>query len=285
MQRDQFIHQQLPVNDQKDIQEQYHRRLTSKYYHNLQEPSTKPTQIHEGTLVYIKTKKNKSQSQPRHLDDNVDGPWFHIRKFFANQLRNTTYKVHQSELCTVPSTPEVHRHHNNTDNNNDDPVNLPEGLQPHQQSNTPHSSNPPPPGLLNLDTSWPSKNATATNTPSSTSGEESSRPARLRHPSKYLDDYFLKLKERRVNDPSDPSSNPAPPCLIMWFTLFRISITWTLLAHYIFIDFLLPVISFILQFREGPRFLFTLKLLYSCYFVHPMTSINARIKLMTASLF
>lgn len=156
-------------------------------------------------------------------------------------------------------------------------MNLPEGLQPHQQSNTPHSSNPPPPVLLNLNTSWPSKNATAANTPSSTSVEESSRPARLCHPSKYLDDYFLKLKERRVNDPSDPSPDPAPPCLIMWFTLFRISITWTILA--------ILAISFILQFREGPRFLVALKLLYSCYFIHPMSSINARIKLMIASLF
>ena len=69
-----------------------------------------PYKIYEGTLVYINT-KNMSQSQPSYLVVNADGPWFHITNYIWNQLWNTIYKVHQSELCTVPSTPEVHQHH------------------------------------------------------------------------------------------------------------------------------------------------------------------------------
>ena len=112
--------------------------------------------------------------------------------------------MHQSELYTVPFTPELHQHHSNTDNNDDDPIDLPEGPRP---------SNSSPTVFLNLDTPLPSKDLTTANTPStpapsSTSVEESARPDGLRHPPKYLGDYVLKQKETTENDHANPSSNP-----------------------------------------------------------------------------
>ena len=102
-QRDQFTHQQLPLDDQKLIQDQYHRRLAANQFRNqqLQLPHLKP--ISEGTLVYLKNERNKCHSRPRYLVVNSNGPWYNVRKFSGNQLRNNTYKVHLTEICTIPS--------------------------------------------------------------------------------------------------------------------------------------------------------------------------------------
>ena len=62
--------------------------------------------------------------------------------------------------------------------------------------------------------------------------------------------------------------------IFYYYAVYLISVTLTLLAHYLFIDFLLFTFSFILQLREGPRSLVT-HVIYSWYYlVHPLSSIN-----------
>ena len=103
-QRDQFSHKQLPLDDRSLIQNQYHRRLATNTYNNQKLPIYDETTISTGALVYLKQDKNKSQSRPRYLVVQVERPWYHVKKFVGNQLRNFTYKVHQSELFTIPDS-------------------------------------------------------------------------------------------------------------------------------------------------------------------------------------
>ena len=44
-------------------------------------------------------------SRPRYLVTLQDGPWYHLKKFTGNQLRNVTYKVHRDQLCHIPVSP------------------------------------------------------------------------------------------------------------------------------------------------------------------------------------
>ena len=102
-QRDQFTHQQIHLDDYNLIQEQHHRRFTNNQYTNQR--TTSQTQSFDiGTLVYLKNEKSKSSKRSRYLITQCNHPWYQIRKFVSDQLRNATYKVHQSELCSVPST-------------------------------------------------------------------------------------------------------------------------------------------------------------------------------------
>lgn len=72
----------------------------------------------------------------------------------------------------------------------------------------------------------------------------------------------------------DPSSDPTPSYLIMLFTFFRVSVTWTLSASYIHRLYSVRH-QFYSAVRERPWSLVTIRFIYSCYyFVHSQSSIN-----------
>ena len=58
--------------------------------------------IPEGSIVYINTERNKSQSRPRYIITSQDGPWYFLKKFAGTQLRNQSYKVHRNQLSYIP---------------------------------------------------------------------------------------------------------------------------------------------------------------------------------------
>ena len=101
-QRNQFTGEQLPIDDQRLILNQHHRRLASNLYNNNKRPPEANVTIPEGSIVYIKSERNKTQSRPRYIVVLQDGPWYHLKKFSGDQLRNTTYKVHGDQLHHIP---------------------------------------------------------------------------------------------------------------------------------------------------------------------------------------
>ena len=103
MQRDQFTGEQLPLQDRQLISDQHHRRLAINLHNNRKSDShTSNPAIPEGSIVYIKAERNKTQSRPRYLVTMRDGPWYHLKKFSGDQLRNVTYKVHRNQLHHIP---------------------------------------------------------------------------------------------------------------------------------------------------------------------------------------
>ena len=106
-QRDQFTSEQLPMNDRELIDSQHHRCLAHNALNNqrLNLQNSPQSTILEGTIVYIKSERNKTMSRPRYLVTLQDGPWYHLKKFTGNQLRNVTYKVHRDQLCHIPVSP------------------------------------------------------------------------------------------------------------------------------------------------------------------------------------
>ena len=86
-QRDQFTSEQLPMNDRELIDSQHHRRLAHNALNNqrLNLQNSPQSTILEGTIVYIKSERNKTMSRPRYLVTLQDGPWYHLKKFTGNQ--------------------------------------------------------------------------------------------------------------------------------------------------------------------------------------------------------
>ena len=123
-QRDQFTNKQLPIDDRQVIQNQYQRRLESNLRNNVE--STRggivdDRPIRDGDLVYIVNERSKLSRRPRYIVTRSDGQWFFVRKFTGNQLRPTTYKVHRSELQTVPSIPTtLPSHHRDAEDDSSD---------------------------------------------------------------------------------------------------------------------------------------------------------------------
>ena len=137
--RDQFTHQQIHLDDYNLIQEQHHRRFTNNQYIN-QERTSQTKSFDLGTLVYLKNEKSKSNKRSRYLVTQCNHPWYQIRKFVSDQLRNATYKVHQSELCSIPSTISPSPFKPPTEEPDDTPECLEPDLQP---SGTIVETNPP----------------------------------------------------------------------------------------------------------------------------------------------
>ena len=103
-QRDQFTSTPLPLDDQKLLEEQHRRRLTYNMRHNQVscKPSSDDLPIPEGSIVYINTERNKTQSRPRYIVSSQDGPWYQVKKFIGTQLRNQSYRVHRNQLSYIP---------------------------------------------------------------------------------------------------------------------------------------------------------------------------------------
>ena len=106
-QRNQFTHEQIPVNDRDIIQSQHERRCDNHPHSEKSKHksgrSRQPQIIRVGDLVYLYADKNKSVARSRYLVTSVSGEWCTVKKFTGNQLRSTSYKVKQSECFCVPS--------------------------------------------------------------------------------------------------------------------------------------------------------------------------------------
>ena len=85
-QRDQFNHDQLPLNDNDYIAQQYKNRQRDHGFR----PSTFKCDgvIQVGDLVYLYSDKDKVHSRPRYLVSHIEDEWCYLRKFIGNQLRN-----------------------------------------------------------------------------------------------------------------------------------------------------------------------------------------------------
>ena len=109
-QRDQFSHNQLPVDDQVLIREQQAQRVANHPYSmRSKAPSGRiavPISLQPGDLVYLYGDRNKSRARDRYLVVSTDGAWCNIQKFTGNQLRRTSYRVRTSDCYKVegPST-------------------------------------------------------------------------------------------------------------------------------------------------------------------------------------
>jgi len=118
-QRDQFTSTPLPLDDQKLIEDQHHRRLANNMHRNQVSRNLSPNDlpIPEGSIVYINTERNKSQSRPRYIITSQDGPWYLVKKFAGTQLRSQSYRVYRNQLSYIPvpdspSSCKPSNHHN-----------------------------------------------------------------------------------------------------------------------------------------------------------------------------
>ena len=86
MQRDQFTHEHLPLNDQQYIATQNDIRNASNTYTNNNNTLCPDLKINLGDLVYLYSDKNKYHTRPRYLVTAVAGKWCYFKKFQGNQL-------------------------------------------------------------------------------------------------------------------------------------------------------------------------------------------------------
>ena len=101
-QRDQFSHDQLPLNDEHYIEQQYKNRQRGHRFH----PGSfkRENQVSVGDLVYLYSDKDKTHSRPRYLVSSVENEWCFLRKFVGKQLRHNAYKVHRDDCFTIPDS-------------------------------------------------------------------------------------------------------------------------------------------------------------------------------------
>ena len=106
-QRDQYTHNQLPINDREVIMSQFSDRMKN---HSYSEKSKFPKNSEKkcdsicvGDIVYITSDKKKHVSRQRYLVVSVEGEWCYLKKFVGNQLRSSSYKVKKSECFRVQS--------------------------------------------------------------------------------------------------------------------------------------------------------------------------------------
>ena len=94
LQRDQFSHRQLPVDDQDLILRQHADRVAN-HPHSMRSKAPSghvalPLPITPGDLVYLYGDRNKSRTRDRYLVTSVDGSRCNIQKFTGTQLRRTS---------------------------------------------------------------------------------------------------------------------------------------------------------------------------------------------------
>ena len=106
--RDQFTHEQIPVDDKQLIIEQQTIRENN---HEHSERSKTPSNsrphtpnLSVGDIVYLSHERHKTHNRPRYLVTHVDGTWVNVAKFIGSQLRSTTYRVRSNECFKVPSS-------------------------------------------------------------------------------------------------------------------------------------------------------------------------------------
>lgn len=108
LQRDQFTNTQIPIADQDLILQQNSERLKN---HSHSQRSKAPlgkeppnANLAVGDIVYIRSDRNKTCARDRYLVISTDGAWYNIQKFTGTQLRNTSYRVKDTECYKVPTS-------------------------------------------------------------------------------------------------------------------------------------------------------------------------------------
>ena len=106
-QRNQFTHEQLPLEDRDIIINQHKTRQRNHPYSerskNTKTVDKSTSQIHVGDLIYLPAEHDMTQPRNRYLVVSVDKPWCFVRKFSGNQLRALAYKVRISECHLISS--------------------------------------------------------------------------------------------------------------------------------------------------------------------------------------
>jgi hypothetical protein len=105
--RDQFTHEQIPVNDSELIRNKSKSRDSNHEYSERSKTphcvSTNSASVAVGDIVYLKSERQKTHGRPRYLVTHADGEWVNIAKFAGTQLRSSTYRVKNSECFKVPT--------------------------------------------------------------------------------------------------------------------------------------------------------------------------------------
>ena len=115
LQRDQFSHGQLPVDDRELILQQHATRMAN-HPHSMRSKAPSghvptPPHLQPGDLVYLYSDRDKSKARDRYMVSSVEGDWCNIRKFAGNQLRRTSYRVRTGDCYVVrgqPAAVDVH---------------------------------------------------------------------------------------------------------------------------------------------------------------------------------
>ena len=114
-QRNQFIHEQLPLSDYNLILGKHEQRSTN---HAFSEKSKNPRglvpntpSLHAGDIVYLISDKDKSRARDRYIVVSFDPPWCFVKKLTGSQLRATSYKIKLSECYAVPPSVLVSDHY------------------------------------------------------------------------------------------------------------------------------------------------------------------------------
>ena len=110
-QRDQFSHQQIPLEDKQIIFEKHASALKNHQYSESFKSRNNPTRqnadVAIGDLVHLCSDKSKHHPRERYLVTSIDGNWCQVRKFVGSQLRTNPYKVPLNEIFRVPSPKQV----------------------------------------------------------------------------------------------------------------------------------------------------------------------------------
>ena len=151
-QRDQFNNRQLPISDRECILQKHRSRIAS---HRSSEKSKAPhhnyppsSAVEVGDLVYLFCDRNKPRARNRYLVVSTDGEWCQIRKFVGNQLRQSSYKVKNSECYRVPSPSPDQFYSHDSESEEEDEIADPQILEspstpPEDLTLSPLSNKPP----------------------------------------------------------------------------------------------------------------------------------------------
>ena len=109
--RDQFSHNQIPLEDKQVIFEKHASALKSHQYSEQNKSRGNPIRqapsISVGDLVHLCSDKSKHHPRDRYLVTSVSGHWCQVRKFVGSQLRSNAYKIPMTEVYLVPSRKQV----------------------------------------------------------------------------------------------------------------------------------------------------------------------------------
>ena len=107
MQRDQFNHSHLALQDQDLILQKHATSIkgheSSELYKSRGSGVRQSESINIGDLVHIIGDRNKHHPRERYIVTSLEGNWCQLRKFTGSQLRANAYKVPLSEVYKVPS--------------------------------------------------------------------------------------------------------------------------------------------------------------------------------------
>ena len=95
--RDQFSHQQIPLEDKQVIFEKHTSALKNHQYSEQNKSRgnliRQAPGISIGDLVHLCNDKSKHHPRDRYIVTNTSGHWCQVRKFVGSQLRSNAYKI------------------------------------------------------------------------------------------------------------------------------------------------------------------------------------------------